>query len=253
MNKFKLALSGLCLALLTSCQFSENIYINPDGSGTMQFSMDASELMEMAGDEMKKESGDKAMDSTIVFKEFFELKKDSIAGLSQEDQDKLKVLEDFKMHMMMDPKTKKMMFDLSTDFKNANELQDMFKAMNSMSNLQGKGGINSNDASNPFSSIGNDGSTEVSYSYENNKFRRTGKVTNQELHQQAMDSLGEMAMMLGGSNYKLNYHFPKPIKSVSNEKAMMSQDRKTVTLEVGFIESLRNPEVLNIEVILEDD
>ena len=252
MKRYALTFFGLCLVLMTSCQFSENIYMNADGTGTMELSMDASELMLMAGDEMKKESGDKPMDSTIVFKDFLEEKKDSIALLSPEDQQKLKNLENFKMHMVMNPETKKMLFDMSTEFKNASELKDMFKAMNSFSNMQGEGGTNSKDTTNPFAVIGGEGSTEINYSYQSNVFKRSGKVIDKELHQQAMDSLGQMAMMLSGSNYKLNYHFPKPVKSVSNEKALLSQDRKMVTLEVGLMESIRNPELLDIEVILED-
>lgn len=252
MNRFTIASLFFFLVLFTGCQFSENIYINQDGSGSMEFSMDASELMQMAGDEIKKENENKAMDSTIIFREFLELKKDSIALLSPEVRQKLKNLEDFKIHMMMNPETKKMVFDLSTAFKNVDQLQDMFKAMNSLSNLQGNGGADSNDATNPFASIGEDGSTDVSYSFKKNVFRRVSKITNKKLHQQSMDSLKEMAMMLNSSYYKLNYHFPKPVKSVSNENAILSADRKIVTLEVGFMESLINPELLNIEVKLEE-
>ena len=61
-----------------------------------------------------------------------------------------------------------------------------------------------------------------------------------------------MALMFGSSTYKLNYHFPKPIKSVSNETAMFSADRKTVTIEYGFMDYIANPEALNLEVVLED-
>ena len=58
--------------------------------------------------------------------------------------------------------------------------------------------------------------------------------------------------MLGSSKYIINYHFPKAVKSFSKEGAMYSEDRKTVTYEVGFIDMLKDPEILNIEVVLED-
>ena len=67
-----------------------------------------------------------------------------------------------------------------------------------------------------------------------------------------MDSLSEMAMMFGSSRYKLNYHFPRPIKSVSNNQALFSDDRKSFALEFDFMETLKNPELLNVEVVLED-
>lgn len=246
---------GLMLGL-TSCQFSENIYINEDGTGKMEFSMDASEMMKMVaemGDSNEGSGMDKAMDSTIVFKDFLYEKRDSIAALPKEEQEKLKALEKFSMHMIMDPESQKMVFDLTSEFNNANELQDVFGALNSFSNMQGKGGASQNPASSsPFSSLGSDGSTDVSYSFDGSVFKRSAKIIDKDKHQQAMDSLGQAAMMFGSSRYKINYHFPKPVKSISKEGAMYSEDRKTVTLDVGFIDVLRDPELLNFEIVLED-
>jgi len=196
--------------IITSCQFSENIYINDDGSGTMTFSVDATELMQMAsemGDGNPQKGLEKAVDSTIVFKDFLEEKKDSIATLPMEDQKKLKALEHYKMHMVINPETHKMTFDLLTDFKSANDLNDIFKAMNSFSNMQGKGGEKKpiNPGASPLASMGADGTTKVDYSFENNTFKRTASILNNEKHQQAMDSLGDSAMMFGSSKYTLNY------------------------------------------------
>jgi hypothetical protein len=89
MKKFFSGIICACTLALTSCHFSENVYINEDGSGTMEFKMDASDMMEMVAQMVGGESAngiDKAMDSTIVFK-------------------------DFKMYMLMDPETKKMVFN----------------------------------------------------------------------------------------------------------------------------------------------
>jgi hypothetical protein len=71
MTKFYTFVCALAFAFLTSCQFSENIYINEDGTGKMEFSFDGTELMKMAGDGMG-EANEKAMDSTFSFKELFE-------------------------------------------------------------------------------------------------------------------------------------------------------------------------------------
>ena len=61
-----------------------------------------------------------------------------------------------------------------------------------------------------------------------------------------------MSAMFGTSTYKLNYHFPRAVKSVSNEKAMFSADRKTVTIEFPFMTYALDPEALNLEIVLED-
>jgi hypothetical protein len=254
MKQFFTAITCVLTLTLTSCQFSENIYINEDGSGTMEFSMDASEMMEMVaqmGDGESANGLDKAMDSTIVFKDFIEENRDSIVNLYPDEEQKIMALEDFKMHMLMNPETKKMVFDLTTDFKDANRLQDMFKAMNSFSNLQGQGGAEQNTPSSPFSGMGADGSTEVNYSFDGTVFKRSAKVTDEQLHKQSIDSLGQSAVMFGSSKYTVNYHFPRAVKSFSKEGAMYSEDRKTVTFEVGFLDMLKDPDLLDFEVVLE--
>lgn len=256
MKTFFTILACVSLMMLTSCQFSENIHINEDGSGTMNFSMDASEMMGMMsqmGEGDAANGMDKAMDSTIVFKDIMEDYKDSIAALPIEEQKKIKALEDFRMHITMDPKKETMFFDLETDFEDANDLQDMFKAMNSLSNLKGK----SDDApvspsASPFSGMDNNGATSVNYAYDGTVFKRIAKIEDQEKHQQSLDSIGESVMMFGGSKYKINYHFPRAVKSFSKEGAMYSEDRKTVTFEVGFMDMLKDPELLNFEVVLEN-
>ncbi len=251
MKRISILLSCLFVFILTSCQFSEDIYINEDGSGKMSLSFDGSQLMEMAGEEMSK-SQEKPIDSIISFKEFLDTKSDSISKLPIEDQEKLKSLEPFKMHMVMNPETSEMKFDMFREFEKTEDLEDMFKAMNNISNMQGKGPAKANDSNNPFSSLGKNGSTELSYAYNGKVFKRTATVIDKEMLKQMNDSLSDMRMMFASSKYKLNYHFPKPIKSVSNEEAMFSEDRKSVTVEFGFMDYITDPESLNLEVILED-
>lgn len=249
MNRF---FTLFCLVIFTtifSCQFSENIYINTDGSGKMEFTFDGSQLMQMAGDKIS-ESQEKAIDSTFSFKELFSTMRDSISKLSEEEQQKLKSLEPFNMHMVMDPKTSKMQFNMFTDFSKVSELQDMFKAMKSFGDMKGK--EQANNANNPFSSFGGDGSTSLDYNYDGKTFIRTAKIIDKEAYKLVTDSLGQMAMMFGSSTYKLNYHFPKRIKSVSNQTALFSDDRKSFTVEFGFMDYMTNPEALNLEVVLED-
>ncbi|WP_274475358.1 hypothetical protein [Mangrovimonas aestuarii] len=244
-------LTTLMLAVMalffTSCQFTENIYINPDGSGKVSLDFDASSIMQMAGDEISEE-GEKAIDSVFSFKEVLKEKQDSIAQLSKAEQERLKKMEKFSMRMQMDPAEKTMMFNMFADFKNVGEIEDLFSAMNNAQQFSDKAGANGTPLSDAFSGE----TTATSYSYKGNVFKRISKVTNKELQAQYLDSLGEMKMMLASSNYKLNYHFPKKIKTVSREDVMFSEDRKSMTLTMNFIEYLSNPEGLNVEVELED-
>ncbi len=246
MKKLTFLLLIAITTVFIGCEFSENIYINDDGTGKMSFQFDASELMKVSGDAMT-ETTEKALDSTIVFKELLEEKKDSISELSKEDQEALKALEDFSVHMVMNPENQEMKFDMYTDFNDVNELQDMMTAMNIASSLNEE-----DKGDNPFSSMVKAGSTKMEYSFKNGIFKRKAEIADKEAHKQALDSLGQAEMMFAASNYSLNYHFSKPIKSVSNEKAMFSADKKSFKLEVSYLDYLKDPGILNLEVVLED-
>ena len=95
-------------------------------------------------------------------------------------------------------------------------------------------------------------SSEVSYSFDKSTFTRKAKILNTTLHQQAIDSLAGAEMFLTGSTYTLKYHFPKRVKSASAEDATFSADGKTLIYQVGFLELMKNPEILNLEVELEE-
>lgn len=117
----------LVAVLLVGCQFSEDLHINEDGTGKISFNFDGSEIMQMGGDKIT-EGKEEVIDSTLVFKDFLEEKKDSIAQLPKEEQEKLKKLESFKMHMLMNPQSKEMKFDLYSEFKKVEELGDVFNS-----------------------------------------------------------------------------------------------------------------------------
>ncbi|MHA7941883.1 hypothetical protein ACJOV8_002270 [Formosa sp. 3Alg 14/1] len=238
----------ILLLVLSSCKFSETIHINEDGSGDMSFSFDGSQLMQIGADSMG-ETGDVVLDSTIVFKDYLEAKKDSIATLSEAEQKQLKALENFKMHMLMDPNTKKMVIDINTEFKDVDELEDMYKVLSKANELNDKGTAKTSPAGN----MGVAEGTEVHYTFKKNIFKRTVKVVDRELLEATKDSLGDSEMILAASTYTLNYHFPKKIKSVSLKNAMFSEDHKSFTAELSFKDYVTNPESLSVEVVLEDE
>ena len=236
----------LVVALGSSCNFTEEIYLNDDGSGKLSINFDGSEMMDMAGDEMMK-SGEKAIDSVISFKAFLAEKKDSIATLSPAEQAKLKKLEPFNLHMVVNPETKEMKFDMYSDFKHINEVGDAFNTFQEASSIGGPG---KQKQASP-AGMGNQ-STEVEYSFKANTFKRTARIVDSLLQQQSVDSLAGAEMFLSGSMYKLKYHFPRRVKSSSIEAATYSADGKTLFYEIDFLSYMKNPDTLNIEVELED-
>lgn len=246
MKRIHFFVMAIAIAFTISCNFTEEITINEDGSGKLSINFDGSELMEMAGEEMMKDN-EKAVDSLISFKDLLEEKKDSIAQLSPEEQAKLKKLEPFKMRMVMNPEEKQMKFDLFSEFKNVNEVNDAFNAFQSASSL----GPNNGQSKQPKIG-GEEPTTEVNYNYTGNVFSRTATIIDQEMFQQSIDSLQGAEMFLSGSTYTLKYHFPKRVKSASAEGATFSADGKTLIYEVKFLDLMKDPSVLDLEVELEN-
>lgn len=246
MNKFRIGVITLLMTLAMSCNFTEELHLEEDGSGKISINFDGSEVMQMAGDEVMA-TEEKAIDSVISFRDFLNEKKDSIATLSPEQQERLKRLEPFNLHMVMNPETGEMLFDMYSEFKDVSEVSDAFNAFQDAGSI-GSGGQKPDTPMN----LGQDQLTEVGYSFESNTFRRTTKVLDSLLHKQSLDSLQSAEMFLSGSTYTLKYHFPRKIKTTSAANATFSADGKTMFYEVGFLDYLRNPDTLNIEVQLED-
>lgn len=244
MKKGLLWALGLMMAFFTtSCTFSETIVINENGSGKVSFDIDGSGLMAMAGDKMAEE-GEKRIDSSFTFKELLAEKADSIAKLPKEEQARLKSLERFTIKMLMDPASKEMVINMFADFDKADKLQDMmnlFGNLNSMNKKAGQpdmGGLFQNGS-------------EVSYAYDGKKFSRKVKMVEKP---KKKDDEGDEEMykaMFGESNYQLNYTFPKKVKKVSNKNAVISADKKTVTLTYPLNEFFDNPKAMAIEVEFE--
>ncbi len=244
MKKIQILLLAMLVALTYACNFTEEIHLKEDGSGKLSINFDGSELMQMAGEEMAK-SNEKPVDSIISFKELLKDKKDSIAQLPPEEQAKLKKLEPFNMRMVMDPEKSVMMFDLFSDFKDVSEMNDAFSTFQEASAIGG----NTNPKQEKIKPA--DQATEVNYSFKKNTFTRTSKIVDQELFQQQLDSLQGAEMFLSGSTYTLKYHFPKRVKSTTVEEATFSADGKTLIYEVNFLDLMKDPSVLDLEVELE--
>ena len=71
-----------------SCQITETMELNEDGTGRMSIEMDMSEVMAFGG--MIEDSTITRMDTIISMREILEEKKDSISQLSKKEQAKLK-------------------------------------------------------------------------------------------------------------------------------------------------------------------
>jgi len=232
---------------LVSCQFTETMTIDDKGHGRMALSVDLSDMMSMMGD-MGADSTLVKTDTIVTFKSILEDKKDSIAQLPVEEQKKLKAMEDYKIHLTLDPDKKMSIVEIFTDFKNVSEANDLMEGLNHSGSLIS---TMANGRDTDSNTTGDNETVGVSYSFKKGKFKRNAYIIDEKVHQQQLDSLKETESFMGGITYKLKYTFSSRVKSASAEDAKLSLDGKTIELERSFLEYLKNPDVLDLEVELE--
>ncbi|UUC45667.1 hypothetical protein [Flavobacterium cerinum] len=240
MGKIRFVLILAAALVMTSCNFTENVYINKDGSGKFALDIDASTMMSMMGGE----GGEQSVDTTFTFKALLAQKKDSIAKLPLAEQERLKKMEGFSVRTNVDEKSKKFVLSLMGDFKKPSDLMDAMSLMKSMDDLQSKDGGR-------LSKLG-DLNTDLKYAFDGKKFTRKVTIKDAVVQKQLSDSLATIKPMLETFTYTVKYHFPKKVKSVSVKDALFSEDRKTVTIQYPFADFIEKPEVMNFEAVLEN-
>lgn len=243
--KFKSLLLFLgFLTSLTSCMFTEELSINNDGSGTYEFKMDMSQMMESMKGMSNKDSlkEPEVLDTIVFFKDILVEKKDSISKLTKDEQSLLKGLEGLKLHMQVDEENGKMLMDFVMDFKNIAELKDM---QNKISKAQAL-----NDGKNEDNSLKS--KADVEYLFDGKTFKRKVimKELSEEKLQEVEQSIKQSSSFLEGTMYKIIYHFESDIDNVSFNDAIISNDKKTVTIEVPLDSVMKNPKWLDFEVKL---
>ena len=242
---FKKFLFVYTLALtVISCQFTETMVLNEDGSGRMSIELDMSEMMAFGG--MMEDTTVVKMDTLISIKQFLEEHKDSIATLSASQQKKLKQAENYNVHMTMDSEASTMFLDVYTDFNKIEEANNLMNGLNQGSNFVP--GVTMD------ASEGEEDSPEVvgvKYSYKKGKFMRDAYIIDEKLHKQEMDSMKSSESFMTTMMYKLKYTFPKKIIKSSVKDATYSLDGKTIEVERSFIDYMKDPDVLDLEVEIE--
>ncbi|MBZ5857943.1 hypothetical protein [Flavihumibacter profundi] len=255
MFKYKLLLAALIAVCFTACiQIDEEVDLKEDGSGQMTVHTDMGKLFEMlksfsSPEDLAKEGMDKAMDTTIMMKDLVDTAKD----ISAENK---ALLRNGKLHMNLDVKENVFKMDMNYPFKNLNEANKLYSAMNQngvMGNVLKGLNPNSNNAGAENESDGGIEKIGTMYDVEisKNKYSRTlnkmrfDSIANDP---KVQESKGMMAMM-GDMQMNLLVKLPRPAKNVSNPRATLSADKKTVTLLNDLTIALDSPQ--NLEIIIQ--
>jgi hypothetical protein len=235
----------LALSLFSSCVFVEEIDLKENGSGTLTLNFDGSAFMQMAGD-MSDGPQEQAVDTVIYFADILEEGKDSIAQLPELEQDKLRQLSPYRMQMKTDPEAKEMIMGLARDFTRIEEVEDALKAFQRTGMLEDK-----KDVDKPKTPDFGE-TTKVSYGFTSGRFFRKSEIIDSVLHQQRIDSMGQGASFFEGSAYILKINFPRPILRASGDGNEISPDGKTLVRQAGFMDYIKDPSILDLEVTLEE-
>ncbi|MTH16453.1 hypothetical protein [Flavobacterium sp. LC2016-01] len=231
----------LFLILLSSCQITETINLNSDGSGTIEYYnlRDENSFAQLGRQNVQYE---KFRDTIFTFQDYITKYHDTFVRFNKVDQALFTEHANVKMHIKTDPIQMENFNRVSLDFKKIDAIPDVYESLILANSLKENYPINRR-------------SYRIKYSFDGTVFKRVFTITNQEKFEKDKKEMEDRERIYSKykivQSYTLKYYFPKRIKSVSNEKAILSSDKKSLTVEFQISDCYQNPEMTNLEVVLE--
>ncbi|APY08916.1 hypothetical protein BWZ20_11655 [Winogradskyella sp. J14-2] len=254
---------------VASCNVTESIVFNQNGSGNFLLSYEMGDAMkamtESMGDNSDKEKkeGGEVMDTTMVFADIMETYKDSVAALPENKRLAMEAVKDMYMRMQINEEEGIMNFGMGMQFESIAELKDLnekFKKIQSL-NAQGEQ-VDAMKENSPLGNFMGNENSDVAYMYTNDGFSRMTSIkVPDEATEDAMDELfdetdesnQQFLDYFQSSFYTVKLTFPKTVKSINIEGAEFSDDRKTVSYKTNWVDYLKNPKLLDVNVKFVDE
>ncbi len=265
----KLFLLIIFACFIASCNVTESIAFNQDGSGEFLVTYEMGEAMKamtkaMGGEEnSEKKEGGEIMDTTMVFADIMETYKDSVAALPEEKRLAMEAVKDMYMKMHINEDEGVMNFGMGMDFESIEELKDMNQKLKKIQSLNSQGDqVDAMKDNSPLGKFMGNENSNVAYSYTDKGFSRATSIKmNDDETEEAIDELfdetdeGNQQFLeyFKGSFYNVKLTFPKAVKSIDIDGAEFSDDRKTVTYKTNWVEYLKNPKLLDVNVKFFDE
>jgi len=236
----------LCLFPLLSllgCHVTETIYLNDDDTGTIGMIQlrDEQSYVQLAGENYSKE--EKFMDTTYVFKDFISKYSETFSKLTLAEKAVFQKFEAVNVHIKKSSYEKEFRTTITQNFSKIEDVPDLYKTGDYASDLKHNYALSAEEHY-----------YNISYTFDGSHFKRIVKITDPvELKKQQDNivALKSRSKFKINEPYTLNYHFPRKIKSVSNSNAKISEDKKSLELHFLLSDCLQNPEITNLEVVLE--
>lgn len=244
----KILLLVLSVVVLYSCQITERVYLNENGSVKYATEFDFSQMSGFIFPEAKRDSlreiGEFPIDTIMTIADlenYSELGNDSISDAEREF---MRSLDKMRVRMKIDENVASMTIGLEE--KDVESFNAYLKKVKDAGDKLAK---EDPEAAQNLAQSGVLKTLELKYDGKSFE-RNSGEVAN--LFDEMDDSISAAAQeMMGMFEYKMEYHFPKKIKSTSIENATYSLDGKTMTVEAPMNELMENPEKFNFTVEFE--
>ncbi len=229
---------------LTSCQVTETIEISEDGSGRIQTEelRDENTYMQIVGDNYSKE--EKFVDTDYHFEDIIKKFDENFRKLTESEKNTFNQYKDVYVHVKKNSYEKDFRTTVYQDFKQVEDIVDLYKTDDYEDDLR-----------NNYALSAEEHYYSISYTFIDNVFKRKVKITSQAFLKKKFDEIEEFKKQFSkikvNQPYILKYTFPKAIKSISNPKAKLSSDKKSMTLSFLISDCMQNPEITNLEIVLE--
>jgi len=253
MKQIKRLLPLALLFCLAGCfDIHEDIEVKSNGSGQLAVNMDMSQLLDMmqsyiGKDEMEKQIPSKKMDTTLLMKSLV----DTSTSITAE---KKALVRDGRIHMQLDMEQKIFKADMLFPFSNLGDLQKLYTSMNDGSlgtNDMFKGLASGRGQDSSMGAGGNNGMPDMNQFNAIYDFKFKDGLVSRKLNAaklKEMQDNPQFSQMKDAVNmgiqvpYTLTIHLPRPVKKVDNALAVLSDDKRTVTVKYNLVEVFQHPE-----------
>ena len=156
-----------------------------------------------------------------------------------------------------------MNFGMGMQFKSVEDLKDLGEKFKKIQSLNGQGEqLDAMKDNSPLGKFMGNENSDVVYMYTSKGFSRITSIKKLdeatddaivELFDETDESNQQFLEYFKGSFYNVKLTFPKAVKSTDIEGAEFSDDRKTVTYKTNWVEYLKNPKLLDVNVKFADE
>ena len=234
----------LLTLLLASCHVTETLKINDNGSGliTTEQVRDEEVYKKIAGESYGQD--EKFQDTSYFFKDFINKYNLTFFNAIDKERPVFLAYKDIQVDVNKNIKNKVFKTKIFQRFMTVADIPDLYKTEDYAEDLRKSYSLGAEKHY-----------FKLRYTFDGTVFRRIVDITNKENQEEKAleidDIRAQFARTAIVQNYVLDYSFPRRIKYVSNENAILSNDKKSFKLEFNLSDCITKPDITNLEVILE--